>query len=266
MYYKNRKYVPSKKWFIYSIEIIPKFAHLEPQMDALTISLKFNKWLNNFDPTQITLYSVTITDIDWFSCNQVPDPLRLGFVKCSSEAYDFQTGKKIVSNISFITGDSVAILIVVKVIDPIINKKNKEYVLLCEQHRLPIGKKTKEICSGMMETEGNILSVSLQEVKEETGFNIKSTKDLIELGKVYTTPGGCDEVIRLFAWATTISQAEFIEKENKMYGCAEGNKEIKLSFVELNEFKTQTIYEIGDIKAECAFYRFLEKRKRKFIF
>ena len=174
-YYKNRKYVPWNKWFILTeknghIEIIPKFAHLEPQMDALVKAPKFIKWLNKFDPEQITLRSITITDIDWFSAT--PNPERLGFVKCASEAYDFKTGKKIISNITFIRGNSVAILILVKVLSN--NKvQEKEYVLLCEQHRLPIGKKAREIPAGMMDAEGNIVSVVLKEVKEETGFDIK---------------------------------------------------------------------------------------------
>lgn len=259
--YKNRKYTPSKKWFIDTqkngfIEIIPKFAHLEDQMDALIAAPKFLNWLNKFEPTQITLRSVTITDLDWFSKGY--DPLRLGFVKCSSEAYDFKTGKKIMSNISFIRGDSVAILILVKVFAKD-QKNDKDYVLLCEQHRLPIGQKAREIAAGMMDADGNIISVVLKEVKEETGFNIKHESDLQNLGPYFASPGGSDEAIHLFAWNTAISEAVFKEKQNKMYGCALENEEIKLSFVELEEFKTKTMYEIGDAKAEIALSRYISK-------
>lgn len=261
-YYKNRKYVPWNKWFILTekngnIEIIPKFAHLEHQMDALVYAPKFIKWLNTFDSEQITLRSITITDIDWFSAT--PNPERLGFVKCASEAYDFKTGKKIISNITFIRGDSVAVLILVKVLSN--NKaQEKEYVLLCEQHRLPIGKKAREIPAGMMDAEGNIVSVVLKEVKEETGFDIKHADQLHNLGSYYASPGGSDEQIHLFAWTTAISEAVFEEKQKKMYGLAEENEEIKLSFVELSEFKKTTMYEIGDAKAEIALTRYLAKK------
>ena len=263
--YKNKKYTPSRKWHILTekngyIEIIPKFAHLEDQMDALIAAPKFLNWLNKFEPTQITLRSVTITDLDWFSAPNTPyNPLRLGFVKCSSEAYDFKTGKKIVSSISFIRGNSVAILILVKVLDKKDKKNDKEYVLLCEQHRLPIGRKAMEIAAGMMDAEGNILSVVLKEVKEETGFDIKHANELQSLGSYFASPGGSDEAINLFAWTTAISEAEFKEMQNKIYGLAEENEEIKLSFVELQEFKTKTVYKIGDAKAEIALSRYLAK-------
>jgi len=96
----------------------------------------------------------------------------------------------------------------------------------------------------------------LKEVKEETGFDIKHKSELQPLGSYFASPGGSDEVIHLFAWTTAISQAVFEEKQNKMYGCALENEEIKLSFVELEEFKKKTVYSIGDAKAEIALSRF----------
>ena len=245
--FEKHNFTTPKKWYIHCIEIIPKYKHLEPQMDTLIISPKFINWLSNFDPSQITIRSVTITDIDWFSFR--PDPLKLGFVKCSSEAYDYKTGKKILSNISFIRGKSIAVLIIV-------NVSNKKYVLLCEQHRLPVGKKLKEICAGMTDSEGNIISVVLKEVKEETGFYIKNVSELVSLGNIYPSPGGCDEEICLYYWTTTINHDEFIKKQKLMYGYALENEEIRLSFVELEIFKTKTLLEIGDVKAECALRRY----------
>ena len=41
-----------------------------------------------------------------------------------------------------------------------------------------------------------------------------------------------------------------------MYGLSEENEEIKLSFVELEEFRRKTVYEIGDAKAEIALSRY----------
>jgi 8-oxo-dGTP pyrophosphatase MutT (NUDIX family) len=163
------------------------------------------------------------------------------------------------SNISFIRGDSVAILILVKVLNNDL-KKDKEYVLLCEQHRLPIGRKAREIPAGMMDAEGNIVSVVLKEVKEETGFDIKHRSELQTLGSYFASPGGSDEAIHLFAWTTTITESEFKKKQERMYGLSEENEEIKLSFVELKEFKTDTVYAIGDAKAEIALSRFTSKK------
>jgi len=260
--YKNRKYAPSRKWFIpvtanITIEIIPKFAHLEDQIDVLILAPKFVNWLKKFDQNQIQVRSVTVTDIDWFSAT--PNPQKLGFVKCSSEAYDYNTGKKIMSNISFIRGDSVAVLILVRVLNKDSNK-DKNYVLLCEQHRLPIGKKAREIPAGMMDADGNIASVALKEVKEETEFDIKHKSELQPLGSYFASPGGSDEAIHLFAWTTAISQTVFDEKQKKMYGCALENEEIKLSFIELEQFKRKTVYEIGDAKAEIALSRYFTNK------
>ena len=257
----GRKYKPSRKWFMHVkdniiVEIIPKFAHLEDQIDALILAPKFINWLKKFDQEQIQVRTVTITDIDWFSAT--PNPQKLGFVKCSSEAYDYDTGKKIMSNISFIRGDSVAILILVKVCNSG-SGKNKEYVLLCEQNRLPIGRKAREIPAGMMDAEGNIVSVVLKEVKEETGFDIKHKSELQSLGSYFASPGGSDEAIHLFAWTTTITESEFQKKREIMYGLSEENEEIKLSFVELKDFKTDKMYAIGDAKAEIALGRYLSK-------
>jgi 8-oxo-dGTP pyrophosphatase MutT (NUDIX family) len=124
---------------------------------------------------------------------------------------------------------------------------------------LPIGKKTKEIVAGMMDSDGNIMSVALKEVREETGFDISHADDLQSVGSYFASPGGSDEEIYLFVWTTAISARDFEEKQRKMYGLAEENEEIKLSFVELEEFKMSIMYEICDAKAEIALTRYLSK-------
>ena len=59
-----------------------------------------------------------------------------------------------------------------------------------------------------------------------------------------------------------ISQAEFNENQTKVFGNPDEYEEIKLSFVEINEFMTTTLKEIGDVKAECALFRHLLNDKK----
>jgi ADP-sugar diphosphatase len=263
--FASKKWAPARKWFALiktkSIEIIPAHQHLEISMDSLIIAPKFINWLNKLNPQQIKVNSVTVTDINWFSAK--PEPNKLGFVKCTVDAIDVNSNKKIVSNIAFIRGNSVAILIIVKIAKPKIKKgksnsseKETEYVLLCEQMRLPVGERKREICAGMTDAEGNIV-IALKEVKEETGLVIKHVSELVPLGSIYPSPGGCDEEIHLYSWTTTITQEEFDEMQTKVFGNPDEYEEIKLSFVEINEFMTTTLREIGDVKAECALFRHL---------
>ena len=263
--FPTRKWAPARKWFATiktkSIEIIPAHQHIESSMDSLIIAPKFINWLNKFNPQQIKVNSVTITDINWFSAK--PEPIKLGFVKCTVDAIDVNSNKKIVSNIAFIRGNSVAILIIVKIANPVkrrgksnSSEKETEYVLLCEQMRLPVGERKREICAGMTDAEGNIV-VALKEVKEETGLVIKHVSELVPLGSIYPSPGGCDEEIHLYSWTTTVTPEEFDEMQTKVFGNPDEYEEIKLSFVEINEFMTTTLKEIGDVKAECALFRHL---------
>jgi ADP-sugar diphosphatase len=264
--FPTRKWAPARKWFAIvktkTIEIIPAHQHIEISMDSLIIAPKFINWLNKFNEKQIKVNSVIVTNVNWFSAK--PDPIKLGFVKCTVDAIDVNSNKKIVSNIAFIRGNSVAILIIVKIANPVkrrgksnSSEKETEYVLLCEQMRLPVGERKREICAGMTDAEGNITSVVLKEVKEETGFDIKHVSELVSLGSIYPSPGGCDEEIHLYSWSTTITQEEFNEKQTKVFGNPDEYEEIKLSFVEINEFMTTTLREIGDVKAECALFRYL---------
>jgi len=267
---QNAKYVPSGKWTCNGVQIVPLNAEIEKSLDALTVAPKFVNWLQSILNTgELFVQTVTVTDINWFSAK--PDPLKLGFVKCVlTGAVDAITGKKVMSNIVFIRGNSVAVLIVVKVLDntPVQDKtpvqcktsvQDKKYVLLCEQMRASMGKKVKEICAGMTDAEGNIMSVALKEVQEETGIQIKHIEELIPLGTIMPSPGACDELIYLYAYETVMSKKEFEEKQQKLYGNAEEHEEIQLQFVEINEYENTVLEETGDVKGECAFRRYKQQ-------
>ena len=250
------KPTPIKRWQMDGMPVIPTYPHLHDSMDALILAPKMKKWIEKIDNMQVDIRSIWVSDINWFS--KTPDPKKLGFVKFSVNASDKSTGKPIASNIVFLRGDSVAIFIVVKVMSPI-TRRSKQYVLLCEQMRVASGQRRKEICAGMMDDEGNIASVVLKEVKEETGFNIKHKDELIELGSIYPSPGACDEEIFLYAWTTTITEEEFEEKQRRLFGNAAEVEEINLSFVPIKEMNN-VLGEMKDVKAECAFRRYMNSK------
>jgi ADP-sugar diphosphatase len=272
-YFKRQKQVPVGKWSIDQIPLIPAHPHLVESMNALAIAPKLTNCIAKMDRNQIAINSITITDITWFSAK--PDPLKLGFVKMTMNASDITTGKKIASNIVFARGDSIAILIIVKVAKMVntishqgifakyrLSGQEDEYVLLCDQMRLASGSRRQEICAGMMDAEGNIASVVLKEVKEETGFDIKNKRELIQLGSIYPSPGACDEEIFLYAWTTTISELDFKEKQSRVFGDALEGEEINLNFVPIKEFRTGPfLMDMKDVKAECAFRRYESLRK-----
>jgi ADP-sugar diphosphatase len=255
---KNKKYVPSGKWTCNGVQIIPLNAEIEKSLDTLTVAPKFVKWLQTILETgELLVPTVTVTDVNWFSAK--PDPVKLGFVKCIlTDAVDAKTGKKVMSNIVFIRGNSVAVLIIVKVLGKSV-LQDKKYVLLCEQMRASMGKKVKEICAGMTDAEGNIMSVALKEVQEETGIQIKHIEELWPLGTIMPSPGACDELIYLYAYQTVMSSKEFEEKQQKLYGNAEEHEEIQLQFVEINEYENMVLEETGDAKGECAFRRWKQQ-------
>lgn len=234
------------------IKLKAGFAHLESKMSAISEAPKFRKWLDDFKLDQILLKEFVVTDADFFGAVV---PARLGFIKGYGVACDPQTGVEIPA-IAFIRGDAVAVLIVVRV-----QETGKKYVLLCKQLRFPAGRALIEACAGMVDdNSGNVVGVAFNEIKEETGFII-NVSQLIKLGAIRPSPGGCDEMIHLFAWETTITEAEFKEKSDKIYGVDEHEK-IHLMFEDFDTFDAY-VDTLEDAKAECCWRRYLKHPDRK---
>jgi ADP-sugar diphosphatase len=245
------KQILFKEWHFNGIPLIPAHSHLCDSMDSLIKAPKLKRWFAKLDVSVIDVRSITITDINWFSAK--PDPKKLGFVKFNINALDKSTQKQIASNVVFLRGDSVAVLIVVNVV--MSGKQNKEYVLLCDQMRVASGGRRIEICAGMMDDDGNIASVVLKEVKEETGFDIKNKRELKELGSIFPSPGACDEEVFLYSWTITITEKEFEEKQRNVFGNSKEGEEIRLLFVEMNKMQ-HVLVNVKDVKAECAYRRY----------
>lgn len=224
---------------------------IQENLDSIVCSEKFQKWIDDIDREAIELKEFTVTDVDFFG---PAAPSRLGFVKGVGIAFDRISGDRIPA-IAFIRGASVAVLIVVTVFET-----NQKFVLLCKQLRFPAGRALVEACAGMLDNETrNVTGVVFKEIQEETGFVINED-DLIELGTVRPSGGGCDEQIHLFAWETTISEQDFTLKQKQVFG--EGiHEKIKLQFYDFSTFD-ETLDALGDVKAECCWRRYLRYLKK----
>lgn len=212
-------------------------------------SPKFTNWLDALiEKDEISFDEFVITDVDFFGPRE---PSRIGFIKGYAKGAVNKKTNDPIPGIVFIRGGSVAVLIIVSV-----KETGKKFILLCKQLRFPTGGSLIEAVAGMLDHEtGNFTGVVAKELEEEAGIIINE-KDLLSLGVIIPSGGGCDEKIHLYALEVEMTLAEFEEKQTKIYG--EGAHErIQLLFYPYETFG-QTLNEIGDVKAECCWRRYKE--------
>lgn len=81
----------------------------------------------------------------------------------------------------------------------------EDRVLVIRQYRHPVRQKLWEIPAGLLDIPGeNLLHAAQRELYEEAHVKAEDWRVLTD---VYTTPGGCDEAIRIFL-ARDLSEAE----------------------------------------------------------
>jgi len=227
----NGQYVPISKSILTTEETFTK---------AIS-SLKFKKWADSID-SKYDVRSIHIESVDMFGPN-------VGFIKLNCEAY---FNGKPVPRIVFIRGDSVSILII------LILPNGNRHILLVVQPRIAIGNSEyDEAVAGMMDENGNLVGVAAKEIKEETGLSIVES-ELIPLGSIYPSPGGCDEHIKLYAYEYIISEEEFSELQGKATGCIEEGEQIILKTMPYSE-----IIHSEDPKLLCAWARYEHIQKNK---
>lgn len=84
-------------------------------------------------------------------------------------------------------------------------------ILAVRQYRYALGKVTLEIPAGKLDPGESPEDCALRELSEETGY---TANKLIPLGKLYTSPGFCDEVIYMYA-AYDLEQRELSPDEDE---------------------------------------------------
>lgn len=214
------------------VEIIaaPGLSHHDFRM-AIESSL-FKKWLENMQcETGILTYGdmslkrVLVQGVDMFG-------KRIGFVKFRADVIHDETGNQ-VPGIVFSRGPAVAVLI-------LLNSGNETYVVLTEQVRVPVGRLILELPAGMLDDDnGDVIGTAVREVEEETGIKLKMS-DMVNLtaflepatgGKVFPSPGGCDEELSLFMYKGEVDKEVIAALQGKETGLRDHGELIKVRVV-----------------------------------
>ena len=73
--------------------------------------------------------------------------------------------------------------------------KSDGKIILVSQYRYPHNEVLLELPAGKLEKGEDPLNCATRELTEETGY---SSKKISKLGKIYTTPGFCDEILHIY--------------------------------------------------------------------
>ena len=211
-------------------------------LDILSRAPKFNNWLLK-DRNGISFTVLIITDINFFG--RVPTPENLGFVKFQGDFIDLETGNPLPANIVFMRGDSVGAMVEIEV------ENSGNFFVFVKQLRGPICSYIIELCAGMMDASENFVGVLAKELYEELGITL-SRENMVLLGNIVPSAGGCDETINLYLCKVRISQEEFYKKQRTVFGNEEEGERIRLIFVPSENLK-EFVIKSNDAKILSAY-------------
>ncbi|NLU69079.1 NUDIX hydrolase [Streptomyces sp. HNM0574] len=104
---------------------------------------------------------------------------------------------------------------------------DQDRVLVLSQYRHPVREKLWEIPAGLLDVPGeNPLHAAQRELYEEAHVKAEDWRVLVDM---YTTPGGCDEAVRIFL-ARDLSEAE-----GERFALAEEEADMEFARVPLAE-------------------------------
>jgi len=163
------------------------------------------------------------------------------------------------NRVVFIRGNSIGVLFTLKS-----KQTGKIYVVYVKQPRNATGFGSfVEIPAGMMDGKTGTLAsqgVAAKEIWEELGIFIEKG-DLILLGEMYPSPGGCDESITLFSVVLEANEDYIQSLIGRKTGEYNSDEQITLGVIELSEFKNMCAYgRCKDAKAMSAFFLIDQKK------
>lgn len=178
-----------------------------------------------------------------------------------------EDGKPPIPGCAFIRGDAVGVFVcvrsggqkyVITTVQARVPSCSRTYVITTVQAHVPSGSRTyEEIPTGMLDKDKNFKVVALKELWEEVGLTANES-EMMHLGDMYPSPGGCDEKIGLFYVEKEMSVEELDSLKGKCTGEIKGGEVITLRVRTLADFKRAVSSgEITDSKAHSALMHLL---------
>lgn len=216
---------------------ITKANHISDEvLKAVIECKKFKDFLASLDLNSVAVEKVNILNVFMFGD-------KVGFIDVTLDTTLKTSKNKVkIPGYVFVRGGAVAMLVVL----------NKEYLIVTKQFRVPAGKFLIEAPAGMLDESGDFKGVAAKEIEEECGLHI-NTKDLKELGKIYSSPGGSDEEIQLFSIDVTLSDEQLKTILDKIHGEEHEGEQIELKVI---KFTKKAILETHDSKLISAAFSY----------
>ncbi|PNT45097.1 hypothetical protein POPTR_003G118300v4 [Populus trichocarpa] len=223
------------------IKIIAAPGVSDSQFRTAIESSLFKQWLKNLESENgilatgsFLLKQVLVQGVDMFG-------QRIGFLKFKADIFEKETGQKI-PGIVFARGPAVTVLI-------LLSSEGETYAVLTEQVRVPTGRLVLELPAGMLDADkGDFVGTAVREVEEETGIHLK-LGDMVDLtafldpstgGRVFPSPGGCDEEISVFLYRGCVGKEIITKLQGKETGLREHGELIKVHVVPYKELWRMT--------------------------
>jgi len=127
----------------------------------------------------------------------------------------------------------------------VVQVKDDGKIILVKQYRYPFQKLLLEAPAGKLEKDEDPLNCAERELTEETGY--KANK-IIELGKIYTSPGFCSEILHIYL-ARELSPGAHNREEGE-----HGMEVLELTLGEIEKMIGNG--EIVDAKTICGIYNY----------